>query len=145
MDDFDIYELVCPHVFLAHGEKAWMFADPRLIKWLQWFRSTIDRPVMVNDYGLGYKGKLTQRGYRCNLCSLVKDKTVADQLYLSAHTRFQAVDFSVRGMLDEEVRLWLERHKSQMPVNIRVEKDTTGWVHVDVATDSFEKITYFNG
>lgn len=145
MDEFEIYELVCPHVFLAHGEKAWMFADPRLINWLHWFRSAIDRPVIVNDYGLKYKGKLSQRGYRCNLCSLVKEKTIAGRTYLSAHTRFQAVDFSVQGMLDEEVRRWIERNKDKMPVNIRVERNTTGWVHVDVGTASNDKITYFNG
>lgn len=118
-----------------------MFADPRLLKWLDWFRTAIDRPVIVNTYGTG--GKYSQRGYRCNLCSLVKDKTLAGEMYLSAHTRFQAVDFNVSDMGDEEIRQWIDRHKSDMPVNIRIEQGTVGWVHVDVAQDGFNKIIYF--
>ena len=120
-----------------------MFADERLLKWLTWFRTTIDRPVTVNNYGM--QGQLTQRGYRCYFCQIVRDKIKTNELYLSAHTRFQAVDFNVDDMNDEEVRQFIERHKKEMPVKIRIEKNTIGWCHVDVATDSFEMITYFNG
>lgn len=119
-----------------------MFADPRLIKWLEWFREAVGRPVFANDYTIG--GKYTQRGYRCNRCQIVKDKTIADTMYLSAHTRFQAVDFQVDDMLDEEVRQWIDRHKNDMPCNIRVERGTTGWVHVDVCNDTINKIIYFD-
>lgn len=143
MEHFRTWELVCNHVYRKHGDKAIAFADPRLIKWLEWFREAVGRPVIINTYGTG--GKYSQRGYRCNLCSLVKAKTAADDMYLSAHTRFQAVDFNVDDMSDEEIRQWLEVHKKDMPCNIRVERDTVGWVHVDVSTDNFDKITYFNG
>lgn len=68
---------------------------------------------------------------------------MADEMYLSAHTRFQAVDFNVDDMGDEEIRQWIDRHKNDMPVNIRIEKGTVGWVHVDVANDGFNKIIYF--
>lgn len=142
MDDFSTWELVCPHVYKKHGDKALMFADARLIKWLDWFRKTINRPVIINTYGDG--GKLSQRGYRCNLCSLVADKTKANEMYLSAHTRFQAVDFNVQGYTDDDVRAWIERHKNEMPCNIRVEKGTQGWVHVDMANDTYMKIIYFD-
>jgi hypothetical protein len=116
-------------------------ADGRLLKWLDWFRTSIDRPVTINNYMQG--GKFTQRGYRCNLCSLVREKTLDNTLYLSAHTRFQAVDFNVLDMGDEEIRQWIDIHKKEMPVNIRIEKDTVGWVHVDVANDTYNKIIYF--
>jgi hypothetical protein len=138
---FQVWELVCRHVYRKYGDKSLMFADTRLLKWLEWFRVTIDRPVTVNTYGNA--GKYSQRGYRCNLCSLVKDKTDLNELYLSAHTRFQAVDFQVNDMGDEEVRQYLERHKSGMPCNIRVERGTVGWVHVDVANDTYDKLIYF--
>ena len=120
-----------------------MFADERLLLWLTWFREAIRGPVFINNYGTT-NGGLMQRGYRCNLCHLVSDKTMAGVLCASAHTRFQAVDFNVEDMSDDEVRRWIERHKKEMPVQIRIERDTVGWVHVDVATDSFEMITYFN-
>jgi hypothetical protein len=120
-----------------------MFADPRLLEWLEWFRGAIGLPVTINTYGAG--GKYSQRGYRCNMCQLVREKTVGNVMYLSAHTRFQAIDFNVADMLDEEIRQWLERHKKEMPHPIRIESDTRGWVHVDVSTDSFQKITYFEG
>jgi hypothetical protein len=138
---FQVHELVCPHVYRSFGDRSLMFADPRLLTWLVWFRTTIDRPITANTYGNA--GKYSQRGYRCNLCSLVKDKTDAGELYLSAHTRFQAVDFQVNDMLDEEVRQYLERHKNEMPVNIRVERGTIGWVHVDVSNDTYNKLIYF--
>jgi hypothetical protein len=138
---FQVHELVCPHVYRKFGNRSLMFADLRLLKWIDWFRTTIARPVTVNTYGNA--GKYSQRGYRCNLCSLVKEKTAIDELYLSAHTRFQAVDFQVNDMLDEEVRQYLERHKNEMPVNIRVERGTVGWVHVDVANDTYNKLIYF--
>ncbi len=142
MDHFPAHELVCPHVYKKYGEGALMFADPRLLSWLSWFRRIIDRAVIINDYG--YQGHFTQRGYRCNLCQIVKDKTLADDMYLSAHTRFQAIDFNVRDMLDEEVRQWIDRHQREMPVNIRIEKGTYGWVHVDVCNDSYKRIVYFD-
>ena len=145
MEEFEVHELVCNHIYRIHGATSLKFADPRLLKWLSWFRTEINLPVYINNYGFPGGGGFSQRGYRCNLCSLVKDKTDAGQLYLSAHTRFQAVDFNVEGMLDEEIRQWIERHKSQMPGYIRVEKNTVGWVHVDVANDTYQKIIYFEG
>ena len=143
LDHFKAWELVCPHVYRKYGERSLTFADQRLLKWLTWFRDAIDRPVIANTYGDG--GTLSQRGYRCNLCSLVKDKTLADEMYLSAHTRFQAIDFTVPDMLDEEIRLWINRHKNEMPVSIRMEVGTVGWVHVDVANDTYNKIINFLG
>jgi hypothetical protein len=140
---FKVHELVCGHVYRKYGDYSLMFADPRLLRWLEWFRSEIGRPVTVNTYGNG--GKYSQRGYRCNLCSLVKDKTTAGEMYLSAHTRFQAVDFTVDDMLPEEIRQWIDRHKGDMPCKIRIERDTPTWVHVDVCNDGYDKIIYFNG
>lgn len=143
MTGFLTHELVCPHVYKKYGDRSLQFADPRLLFWLDWFRKEIGKPVTVNTYG--YSGKYSQRGYRCNMCSLVKDKTAANIMYLSAHTRFQAVDFNVAGMSDEEVRQWIYTRRHEMPCHIRVELDTAGWTHVDVVNDTDAPIIYFNG
>ena len=143
MDYFKAHELVCPHVYRKYGEQALQFADPRLLTWLAWLRKTIGKPVTANTYGNG--GQYSQRGYRCNLCSIVKDKTFDNDMYLSAHTRFQAVDFNVQDMSDEDVRLWIVRHQSEMPINIRMETGTVGWTHVDVANNTGNRIINFAG
>lgn len=140
IDNIEAEELVCKHVYSVHGKSSLKFADERLIKFLRWFRNAIDRPVIINTWAS--KGKWSQRGYRCNLCSLVKDKTAEGELYASAHTRFQAVDFDVQDMLAEEVRQWLVRHAKEIPVNIRIEEGVS-WVHVDVANDTYNKIITF--
>lgn len=140
IDNFEAHELVCPHIYEKYGEDSLKFIDPRLKTWIEWFRATIDRKMTVNNYGFGNTWK--QRGYRCNLCQIVKDKSFIGQLYLSAHTRFQAIDFDVDDMLAEEVRQWIDRHKKQMPVNIRIEAGVH-WVHIDVCNETIEKIIYF--
>ena len=142
MNEFQVQELVCRHVWEKFGDRSLMFADKRLLDWLYWFRAAINRPVTINDYV--FHGHLTQRGYRCNLCSLVAEKTENNILYASAHTRFQAIDFEVSDMLSEEIRQWIHRHRHDMPVNIRIERGTSGWVHVDVCNDTYDRIIYFN-
>lgn len=141
MDYFEPHELLCPHVFKRDDEGGLKFMDPRLREWLLWFRKTINRPVYINNYAWG--GGMSQRGYRCNLCSLVADKTKTKVLYASAHMRFQALDFNVRDLTPEEVRQWIEVHKEEMPHGIRIENDTDTWVHVDVVNETNKKIIYF--
>ena len=85
---------------------------------------------------------LTQRGLRCNLCSLVKAKTEAGILYVSPHLLAAGFDFDVEGMTAEEVRQWLVQHKEELPYPIRIEQDVN-WVHLDVLTNSKEKIIFF--
>lgn len=142
MTEFEAHELVCPHVYRRDGESAMRFIDPRIRDWLAWFRKHIGKPVYINNYHWG--GDKSQRGYRCNLCSLVAEKTEQKILYASAHTRFQAVDFNVKDLSSDDVRQWISRHQDEMPVNIRIENNTQGWVHVDVCNDTPYKIIYFN-
>ena len=145
MTHFKVHELVCPHVYKKFGDRSLMFADPRLLKWLDWFRGAIGKPVTINTYGTG--GGYNQRGYRCNVCPIVRDKSIDNDMYLSAHTRFQAADFNVDGMGEDEIKVWLVNHASEMPCRIRLEKDTVGWTHIDVAVDpqKTELITMIKG
>lgn len=136
-DFFKIKELVCKDVYDKFGEAAWAFLDPRLLQTLLFIRTNIGKPMTINTWSAG--GKYSQRGYRCNLCELVKTKKT---LYASAHMEGMAADFDADGMTAEEVRTWLYNNRERLPYPIRVEKGTN-WVHIDVRTTSTEKITYF--
>ena len=91
---FSVKELVCKHVYERYGENAAMFLDEKLIETLNVIREQIlCAPMTVNNWHAG--GNFTQRGLRCNICELVKSKTDAGKLYLSAHMLGKAVDCNV--------------------------------------------------
>ena len=113
---FKIQELVCPEVYKKYGERAWMFIDPELIETLDIIREKIlNKPMIVNNWASG--GGYTQRGLRCNICQLVRDKTKNGKLYLSAHNFGKAIDATVEGMTAEEARRLII--KNQILLHIR--------------------------
>jgi len=134
---FEIKEVVCPHVLNRHGEQAWRLFDPRIITVMAWIRRKIGKRIFVNRYAYG----LTQRGLRCNLCQLVKDKTEKGIVYVSPHLLAAGMDFDIEGMAVQQVHDWLEANKAELPHPIRLEKDVT-WVHLDVLSNSSNKISY---
>lgn len=141
-DYFNIKELVCPHVYDKFGEYAWQFFDPRLLDTLLVIREKIGKPIVVNNWAVG--GDFSQRGLRCNICALVKEKTALEKLYMSAHNQGMAVDFDVTGMKAEEVRKWIKGNQIFLPYPIRLEEGVN-WVHLDVRSDGFRAITWFKG
>ena len=119
---FDIDELVCPHVYSKWGETAWQFLDTDYLHCLLIVRRDIlQKPMYCNG-----KGK-TERGLRCNRCSVVRGKSGP---YLSAHVLGKAGDFTVVGMSAEDARKAIKANASKLPCNIRLEKGVT-WVHMD--------------
>lgn len=130
---FGIKELVCPDVYERFGESAWQFLDARLLHTLYVIREMIDRPVIVNNWAKG--GSYSQRGLRCNVCPLVKEKTSLEKVYLSAHVQGVAVDFHVPGMTTAEVRRLIIDNQRLLPYPIRIERDTTTWIHIDMRND----------
>lgn len=137
---FDIEELACPHISKRDGERAWIYFDPRLLANLLFVREGIGLPIFANNWAIG--GNLSQRGLRCNICSLVKEKTALEKLYMTPHTGM-AVDFNVKGMSALEVRNWIKEHEDEMPYPCRLEADVN-WVHMDTRTDGANgKVTYF--
>ena len=119
---FDLDELVCPHVYSKWGEKAWQFLDTDYLHCLLIVRRDIlQKPMYCNG-----KGK-TERGLRCNRCSIVRGKSGP---YLSAHVLGKAGDFTVVGMSAEDARKAIKANASKLPCNIRLEKGVT-WVHMD--------------
>lgn len=141
---FDIRELVCRHVYEKFGRYAWSFFDPRLLDTLLVIREKIGKPIVVNNWASG--GQHTQRGYRCNLCPIPKEKTSLEKLYMSAHCQGMAVDFNVVGMSVAETHRWLKENQIFLPHAIRLESQRSAptWIHIDMRSDGMQPITYFN-
>ena len=119
---FDIDELVCPHVYSKWKDASWQFLDTDYLHCLLVIRRDIlKKPMYCNG-----KGK-TERGLRCNRCSIVRGKSGP---YLSAHVLGKAGDFTVVGMSAEDARKAIKANASLLPCNIRLEKGVT-WVHMD--------------
>ena len=120
---FDVDELVCPHVYQKWGKNSWQFLDTDYLHCLLVIRrDIIQKPMYCNG-----KGK-TERGLRCNRCSIVRGKSGP---YMSAHVLGKAGDFTVVGMSAEEARRVIKANASKLPCNIRLEKGVN-WVHMDV-------------
>ena len=138
---FKIQELVCPDVYKKYGEQAWMFIDPELIETLDIIREKIlCKPMVINNWSAG--GSYTQRGLRCNLCPLAKDKTIAGRLYLSAHNFGKAVDATVQEMSAEEARKLIVKNQILLPYPIRLEEGVS-WLHLDVYNADKGKVYLF--
>lgn len=101
-----------------------------------------NKPIIVNTYHK--EGRFSQRGLRCNKCNLVKNKT---DIYLSAHCLGKALDFSVDGVTSEDTRNTIIQNINEFEYPIRLEKDTDGWVHIDVyqPIGSEASLIEFNG
>ena len=120
---FKIQELVCPHILAKWGERSWQFLDTVYLETLLVIRKDIlQRPMTCNS------SNLTQRGVRCNLCQLVKEK---DSVYMSAHILGKAGDFTVSGMSAEEARKKIISCAELLPHPIRMEAGVS-WLHYDV-------------
>ncbi len=136
---FKISELVCPHSLQYPENQAWGFMDPRALETLYVIRTKILNVRMFIN-----QGSVTQRGLRCNLCALVKEKTAKNRAYLSSHVLGKGFDFIPEGMTAEQARKKIEANKHLLPHNIRLEKNVS-WVHFDLANFSGDKIQYFAG
>lgn len=133
---FSIKELVCSHVYNKYGNSSWDFLDTKFLHTLLIIRRDIlSAPMICNN------GSQTQRGLRCNMCNLVKQKT---NLYLSAHILGKAGDFTVVGMTAEEARNRIKSHAHLLPYCVRLERGVS-WLHIDVRdqTGAISKIFEF--
>jgi len=154
---FDLDEIICPHMLFKYGEMAWQFFDQKQLILLDWVRDKLG-PMSANNWFheyfesdyikelkrvIGNKepvisknlppyslSMFSQRGLRCNLCSLNLDKTSKGIIYVSPHFTGQGTDYDVKGMTAEEVRSWLIAHQEELPFPIRLERGVN-WVHMD--------------
>ena len=91
---FEVSELVCPHCYSKFGESSWQFISTELLSTLYILRTKIfNKPITINTWKSG--GQFSQRGLRCNMCQLVKNKS---SIYLSAHCLGKAIDFNVKDL-----------------------------------------------
>ena len=141
-DYFHPKEVVCPDVYDKFGLYSWQFFDPRLLDVMLVIREKTGLPMVVNNWGKG--GQLTQRGLRCHLCPMMKEKTRLEKLYMSAHSFGMAWDFNIVGQTVEETHKWIVDNQILLPHPIRLEEpDGINRVHLDVRTDGFRQITWF--
>ena len=120
---FTVQELVCEHVYSRFGESSWQFFTTDFLHVLLILRRDILQAPMVCN-----TKTLRQRGMRCNMCDIVRQKK---QAYMSAHVLGQAGDFTVSGMTAEQARQKIRANASLLPCNVRVEDKVT-WLHIDV-------------
>lgn len=133
---FDVSELVCPHTFARFGEQSWQFFDTATLNTLLVLRAEILRvPMTINS------GDSTQRGLRCNLCSIVKGQK---KQYLSAHLMGKGFDVISSQMTAKEMRDKIFENADKLPVPIRIE-DGVSWLHFDTfdPSNGQNKITFF--
>lgn len=125
--NFDIRELVCPHCYKKFGEQSWQFLTTQLLSTLYVLRYVIfNKPITVNNWYKG--GTLSQRGLRCNVCDIVKDKK---DVYISAHILGNAIDFNVQGYTTEYVYEEIRNNIDKFEYPIRIESNSTTWAHCD--------------
>lgn len=129
---FDIRELVSKDVYNKFGQNAWKVFDTRLLETLLFIREQLAVPIIVNNWKAG--GQYSQRGFRENTAELVKSKTIAGRLYLSAHNIGCAVDFHSPKKSPDTIRKEIGRMAIALPHPIRLENanDAPTWVHIDV-------------
>jgi hypothetical protein len=137
---FKVTELVDKEVYAIHGERSWKFFDTNLLNALLIIRTRLGLPITVNTSGQ------QQRGLRHNRSSMVIGKK---NPYLSAHMMGKAVDFDVKGMSAEDVRVWIKKNFHLFDFKIRLEHKIKGkpisWVHLDVIDEpQNEKVYLFN-
>lgn len=140
---FNIKELVCPHCYNKFKDNSWQFISTELLSTLYVLRTiVINKPMVINTWATN--GSYSQRGLRCNMCQLVKSKT---SIYMSAHSLGKAVDFHVPGIDAESVRNLIRSNVDKFEYPIRLEADTTGWIHCDcyVPKDSSNRLLEFEG
>lgn len=134
--NFELKELVCPHVLNQYGDKAWQFLSTELLSTIYVLRNkVINRPMIINN-GTTF----TQRGLRCNMCELVKSKT---KPYMSPHILGKSIDFHCTDITPEECRQLIKKNINEFEYPIRLEEGVN-WVHIDCYTlDSDTKLTTF--
>ncbi len=140
---FDIKELVCLHTYEKFGERSWQFFDSEFLENLLILRRDVLKvPLSCNDWSKG--GQFSQRGFRCNICELVKSKTLKNQIYLSAHCNGAGADFSSSKMSAKQMRELIKENQHLFTVSVRVERDVS-WLHFDIYDSGGDKYMEFSG
>lgn len=138
---FIVKELVCDHTYKRFGENSWQFLDTKALHTLLILRRDLFKVPMVINYAGHY-----QRGFRCNLCPLVKSKTLQNIQYITPHALGKAWDITVQGIPAKQAREMIKKNQDLFPYPVRIEKDVN-WLHIDVRDthDNYNKVIEING
>lgn len=139
---FKIEELVCKHVYDKYREdQIWSFFSMQSLETLLVLRRDILKvPLVINSW----KDNYTQRGLRCNLCAIPKERTRLEKVYMSAHCTGEAFDITVKGMTAEQARRKIDDMQDFLPYPVRMESGVT-WLHIDTYDEgNGKKVNYFS-
>lgn len=142
---FKIQELVCPHCYNKFGETSWQFISTELLSTLYVLRTkVINKPIIINTWAKC--GQFSQRGLRCNMCQLVKNK---NNVYLSAHILGKGVDFNAQDLSIADIHNLVKTNidKFEYPIRLESIESAPTWCHIDVyqPKDSSKNLLEFNG
>lgn len=137
---FDIRELVCPDVYAMFKNKSWQFFDFDTLLCLLILRRDILKVGMnINNWHYWKSENLhgerfSQRGLRCNICEICKDKTVKNTLYMSGHSNGAAFDFTTKEYTAVICRKMISDKALLFPCKVRMEANVS-WGHFDTYDD----------
>ena len=141
--DFDVREFVPPVIWNQYGDKSIWFIQESLVVMMQFIRDYFDASVTINNWHYwksGMPGPYTQRGYR--IPSGIGAK-------YSQHKRGTACDFTVQGIIPNDVRAVILRNiKSFMDVKLTTLEhgdDAPTWVHADQRWTGMDHILIVRG
>lgn len=125
-------------VYEKYGEdRCWQFFDENHLRTMDDIRDHFGVPITVNNWTSG--GRFQQRGLRCNLDELVKDKTDNGDIYLSDHCLAKAFDFDVRGYSAEMARQSILDNQDKFPYISVIEGDVN-WIHIGFRNSPYDGI-----
>ena len=158
-----LQELVPPPKLLAldgvNPAQAARLVDPELPGLLQFIRERYGRPVRLNDWFWKENGTLDLRGWRPNLCGIVRylerkgfagaerikaellaygypEEVLVTGSWLSQHKYGRAADFTVDGLTPNEVRADMLANQALFMQRgltaIESEEYAPSWVHIDM-------------
>jgi len=125
-DHFYLDEFIDPVTYSARGERAIQLMDYRIICAIDYLRSVINRPIIINNWSSG--GQFRLRGFR-------PEGTRTGAKY-SQHKYGRALDFHVPGMTVTEILAVIREHERYLIergwiTTIEDPRDSPTWTHID--------------
>lgn len=138
-ENFKLEEFINPDSFYdLPGDKSLLLIDKRLVDIMEYIRYCFGRKIIINtwhNFGLH-----KNRGFRKEDCK--------EGAKYSQHKFGRAVDFEVEGFTSEEVfeeiLLLYKTEKDLKKYGLtRIEKNTKGYTHIDLANTQEKELTIF--
>jgi hypothetical protein len=134
-DNFYLDEFIDPMTYSARGERSLQLMDYRIICAIDYLRTTINRPIIINNWASG--GQFRLRGFR--------PEGTRTGAKWSQHKFGRALDFHVPGMTVAEVHKVIQAHSRFLIergwlTTIEDSRDTPTWTHIDCRFTGLDEI-----